>query len=257
METPVKGKLILDDGVYEGEVSNYIPHGKGKKTLSDGSVYEGDWADGYPNGKGIYLYACGHIYKGDFSGGAMTGKGKIKYVDDGVSSYEGDFNDGKPHGTGKMIFSDGNICEGEFTNGVPCGKSRWTFPKGLSLEDDEDEAESEPSEPEEDKEESKPSDPYSDSTDRADTDDYDFVINNAGEIMLVIYKREDKADHKKAKFLFDGSSEITLIRNSDMFIQFEINPETAEYVKKNKIILVNEIDDEGNTVDIYEAPIEI
>jgi len=252
METPAKGKLILDDGVYEGEVSNYIPHGKGKKTLTDGSVYEGDWADGYPNGKGIYLYACGHIYKGDFSGGAMTGKGKIKYVDDGVSSYEGDFDDGKPHGTGKMIFSDGNICEGEFTNGVPCGKSRWTFPKGLSLEEDEDETESESSEPEEDKTNSEASKINFDSADPADTDDYDIVVNKQDEIMIVMYAREGNPSSPKAYRTAD--KDILLKRNENDFILFDtLSPDSYEYFTKVSTILVNEIDKEGVTVNIYDA----
>ncbi|MCL2186503.1 MAG: hypothetical protein FWB86_11755 [Treponema sp.] len=251
METPIKGKLILEDSVYEGDVVNYMPHGKGKKTFNDGSAYDGDWENGVPNGKGIFLFACGHIYKGDFSDGALTGKGKMKYADDGVCSYEGDYLDGKPHGVGKMIFSDGNICEGEFADGVPCGQSHWTFPKGLDIEDDENESqEEEPSSSGESSEESSEINLAA----PVDTDDYDVVVNAQNEIMIVMYAREGNPDSPQAYRTADG--DVILQRNkNDLIIIDTLTPETFEYFKKVSTILVNEIDNDGLTVNIYDVSI--
>ena len=44
---PYKGKITGKDGiVYEGDVVNGIPHGKGKVTLADGRTKEGIWKNG-------------------------------------------------------------------------------------------------------------------------------------------------------------------------------------------------------------------
>jgi len=235
-----KEKLTYENGaVYEGDVVDGQPHGKGKKTLDDTSAYEGDWIDGLPHGKGIFLYSIG-VYKGDFVNGEMTGKGKMKYADDGVSSYEGDFVNGKPHGIGKMIFNTGNICEGEFADGVPCGKSHWIFPKGLDIEDDE--AESEASESDDD------------SIAPVDPDDYDVVVNAADEIMIVIYARE--GDPLSPQAFRTADKDILLKRNQNDLILFDSLPEESfEYFTKVSTIMVNEIDNDGLSVNVYDAPL--
>ena len=53
--TPVKGKLELPEGaVYEGNLIDGVPNGKGKVTKADGLVvYEGDWADANMHGAGL------------------------------------------------------------------------------------------------------------------------------------------------------------------------------------------------------------
>jgi len=246
METPIKGKLILDDGVYEGDVVNYIPHGRGKKTFTEGSVYEGDWTDGSPDGKGIFLLSCGHIYKGDFSNGKMTGKGKMKYVDDGVCSYEGDYVDGKPHGIGKMTFADGNICEGEFTNGVPCGKTHWTFPKGLPIEKNET--------GEENNAVSETVKPDNDFSDSVDPNDYDVIINAKNEVMIVMYAREGQPSSPRA--YRTENKDILLKRGENDAILFDSLPEESfEPFTKISTVLLNEIDNDGNTIHIYDVPL--
>jgi hypothetical protein len=47
-------KITYSYGVYEGDVVNGEPHGRGKMKYSDGHVYEGDcdWENGAENGKG-------------------------------------------------------------------------------------------------------------------------------------------------------------------------------------------------------------
>lgn len=50
-------KTTLPDGrVYEGEVLDGRPHGKGKLTYADGGSYEGEWLGGEPHGKGKVIY---------------------------------------------------------------------------------------------------------------------------------------------------------------------------------------------------------
>jgi len=44
---PYKGKVIGKNGiVYEGDVVNGIPHGRGKVTYADGRTKEGNWKNG-------------------------------------------------------------------------------------------------------------------------------------------------------------------------------------------------------------------
>jgi len=51
--TGVNKKTYPNGDVYEGNLKDDQPHGKGKMTyIEDGRVYEGDWVDGKRNGKG-------------------------------------------------------------------------------------------------------------------------------------------------------------------------------------------------------------
>jgi len=70
MET---GKLTLQGGgVYEGELVNGKPHGKGKFTGPLFDVYEGDFVDGKWNGKGKYTFPGTFVYEGDFTDGKIV-----------------------------------------------------------------------------------------------------------------------------------------------------------------------------------------
>ena len=61
--------LKLDDGsLYEGEVVDGKPHGKGKQILTNGSIYEGDFADGKRHGKGKMAYP-GRVEEGEWKDG--------------------------------------------------------------------------------------------------------------------------------------------------------------------------------------------
>ena len=86
-----KEKLTLLGGtIYEGEVVNGKPHGKGKKTEPSGIgvVEEGDWESDELHGKGKLSYKDGTVYEGDFVHGRPNGKGTITYADGRI--YEGD-----------------------------------------------------------------------------------------------------------------------------------------------------------------------
>jgi len=151
---PVKRKLTLEGGsVYEGDIVNGKPHGKGKITtknrqLQDETVYEGDFVDGKPHGKGIkttfdlslpfVARDVDKVYEGDFVDGKFTGKGKMKHHDD---VFEGNFVDDKPYGKVKLTYKDGIVYEGNVVEKFHCspsrtGKGKTIYPNGNVYEGD-------------------------------------------------------------------------------------------------------------------------
>jgi len=120
------GIYVYPNGIiYEGELLNGIPDGKGKTigTLNatkhdqenplDGS-YVGEFKNGNYHGYGILKNSC-VVYKGTFKNGLIHGHGKIVYSDDGpyVDSYEGKCYNGNFHGHGTYMYSNGAVFEGE------------------------------------------------------------------------------------------------------------------------------------------------
>jgi hypothetical protein len=126
--SPAKGKLTFDDGVYEGEIVNGKPRGKGKFIFNDGAVYEGDFVNGLQHGKGKMTYPDGAIYEGGYKDGQQHGKGKYKWPDG--EGYEGDYVNGKCHGTGKYTYANGQVYEGDYVENIRHGKGKKTYPDG-------------------------------------------------------------------------------------------------------------------------------
>jgi hypothetical protein len=107
MKKLIEKKIIVDGGVYHGEVKNDLPHGKGifiKKNYR----YEGEYKDGIKEGHG-------KSYAGD----------KIFYT-----IYEGKFKKGNFHGFGTMTGSDGSSYKGEHKEGRPNGQGTGNNKKG-------------------------------------------------------------------------------------------------------------------------------
>jgi len=134
-----KEKITLEDGsVYEGELVNGVPHGKGKCTSSTGGgiviVYEGDWVEAKRTGKGKQTFSNGNVFEGDFVDDKLHGKGKQTYCDGDV--YEGDFVDDKLQGKGKITLHDGGVYEGDFVDGKLHGKGKKTYKDGKVEEGD-------------------------------------------------------------------------------------------------------------------------
>jgi|GEM_PF-265577 len=124
-------------------------------------------------------------------------------------------------------------------------RRRRIFPKGLDIEDDEEEA---------NEETDSGSESEDDLNDPIDPDDYDVVVNAQDEIMIVMYEREGEPSSPQAFRTADG--DILLKRNQDSLILFDsLPPETFEYFTKVSTILVNEIDDEGLSVHVYDTPL--
>jgi len=56
-----KGAIV---SVYEGDMLNGKPHGKGSYHFADGDHYAGEWNDGLRHGNGIHTYKDGHRKEG-------------------------------------------------------------------------------------------------------------------------------------------------------------------------------------------------
>jgi hypothetical protein len=138
-------RLKLADGsLYEGQIKNNMPHGKGVQTYSNEDNnpkffkrYEGEWRDGIPDGDGKAYLSSGTYYKGKWKNGDMHGQGSMIYFNgarfdgrfeygdafngffrykDG-SHYLGDMKDGYPHGKGRRTELDGSYYETIFDKG--------------------------------------------------------------------------------------------------------------------------------------------
>ena len=154
IENEQKGELLLlnenterYDKIYIGELSHYIPHGKGimykinicptKEDISKISnnkyllnemknnnkrkYYCGDFSEGKFHGNGILYYnQDGRYYIGEFRKNLRHGKGK--YYENNRLMYEGEFKEDEYDGKGKLNYVTGGSFEGEFTKGKRIGE---------------------------------------------------------------------------------------------------------------------------------------
>lgn len=111
-----QGKLLWPNGdTFEGELVNDAMH-KGIFKDAMGGVYEGEFSDSLYHGKGIYTSAEDNRYEGEFVKGDFTGRGRITTA--AGDHYEGDVVDWSYHGQGILTDADGNIYTGAFEYGV-------------------------------------------------------------------------------------------------------------------------------------------
>jgi len=129
-----KGKITSKDWVYEGELKNGMADGKGKLTAFDGSSYEGEFKNDKYNGKGRLNYGNGSFYEGEFKDGQFNGKGKIVGANGIV--YEGDFKEGKADGKGKYVKANGDVYVGEMKNDKIHGRGKLVYANGSVYEGD-------------------------------------------------------------------------------------------------------------------------
>jgi hypothetical protein len=88
---------------------------KKKQKSENGDIYEGELLNGRPNGKGKMTYT--DFYPEDLcEGGNISGY----TLADGYV-YEGDFVNGKMHGIGKKTYQSGKVEEGRWVNGIFVG----------------------------------------------------------------------------------------------------------------------------------------
>ncbi|MCL2186335.1 MAG: Fe-S cluster assembly protein IscX [Treponema sp.] len=127
-------KLTLEDGsVYEGEIADGKPHGKGKLIRANGEIYEGDFKSGKYHGKGKLIYADGEVFDGFWGQTATSG---IRQHAKAGDIYEGDFSDSQRYGTGKFTFAEGDVYEGGIYGGRFQDKGKMTYANGDVYEGD-------------------------------------------------------------------------------------------------------------------------
>lgn len=79
--------------LYEGEMQNGSPHGKGVMSFREGEKYVGGLRNGRPDGQGVLETAEG-------------------------DRFEGEFKDGRPHGRGVLTTAEGFRYEGTWSEGM-------------------------------------------------------------------------------------------------------------------------------------------
>ena len=140
----VFGRTFFPNGdIYEGEMKDSVPNGKGKLIFKNGESYEGDFKMGEMSGKGTFIFEDKTEYSGGIENGIFNGKGKMKwengteYIGNFVDSslcgigtitniqkekYEGTFDKNEFNGQGIYYFSNGDEYEGKFEYGIKRGK---------------------------------------------------------------------------------------------------------------------------------------
>ena len=102
-----------------------MPETPNKVCYDNGNVYEGELKNIRPNGKGKMIYNRAHCFK-EYNGHWENGKqhaeyGKMIYRSGDI--HEGSWRDGKPHGEGRVIYPNGTIFEANWSN----GRLQWTL----------------------------------------------------------------------------------------------------------------------------------
>ncbi len=146
-----KGTLQLEDGMYEGDIVNNLPHGQGTITYTMGDIYKGSWMNGkregygrtdynndddlyyyegnyqndQRNGHGIMVWKDGKRYEGDWKDGAIHGQGI--WLMTGGYRYEGSFENNEMSGWGVLVWKDGRRYQGYFANSQINGKGKLYY----------------------------------------------------------------------------------------------------------------------------------
>ena len=102
----------LNEGTYEGEMKNGLPHGLGWIVFNRGLSYKGEFKNGLPNGQGKETYNNGTAYTGHLKDGKRHGFGMMIFYDG--RKYEGEWKDGWTNGKGTYTKHDGTVIEGDF-----------------------------------------------------------------------------------------------------------------------------------------------
>mmetsp|Transcript_4605 Transcript_4605/g.16207 ORF Transcript_4605/g.16207 Transcript_4605/m.16207 type:complete len:106 (+) Transcript_4605:109-426(+) len=100
------GKLVEDEGTYEGALEGGVPSGNGTVHLICGIHYSGEFKDGRRHGSGEQTIGApatniGATYKGQFRSNYMHGAGALEW--DGGITYSGDFIADQISGSGKHV----------------------------------------------------------------------------------------------------------------------------------------------------------
>ncbi len=118
----------LPEGLYYGDVSNSLPHGKGVLKLKGGNLYRGKFKSGYMHGKGVFEWTNGNRYEGNYCEGKRHGKGTYTWANG--AEYKGDYKSGLREGKGRLDLPNGKRFTGEFIGGKRHGQGVLKHPDG-------------------------------------------------------------------------------------------------------------------------------
>lgn len=131
-------QIQLPNGnLYEGEMHNDVPHGKGTLNYKQPNEkkcerYEGDFVNGVPHGLGKMFWTDGSIFEGAFETDNVQGHGiKIWCIGKQDRNYVGEWKNGQMDGQGTMISVNKEtkwkmIYEGEWKNDQMDGQGTIT-----------------------------------------------------------------------------------------------------------------------------------
>ncbi|KAF0756907.1 radial spoke head 10 B-like, partial [Aphis craccivora] len=136
------GRLCLDGGdIYEGQLNDGIPEGRGVIKWLDGSWYRGEFLKGLRHGRGLHV-SCEdgrRWYSGEWANGKRNGRGETSCCvgqPDGALNYSGDWVDGRPHGSGTASWPDGTQYTGGWADGRQHGRGKTVWPNDHVYEGD-------------------------------------------------------------------------------------------------------------------------
>ena len=125
----IYGRIFFPNGdIYEGEMKNSLPDGKGKISYSNGEIYEGDFKQGEMTGKGIYTFSDRTQYIGDMEKGFFKGYGKMKW--NNGTEYTGSFSESTLNGKGIIINMQNEKYDGMFEKNEFNGKGTYYYNNG-------------------------------------------------------------------------------------------------------------------------------
>lgn len=141
------GRIVHDEGHYEGEWKDSNRNGEGTQTWNNGNKYSGRWHDDKMNGDGTFywpsgkkfigsflndslcdgklIFPSGAFYEGDFKSWYIGGKGRFTYSD-GSTRYEGGFLKGEFHGSGGILYQGKDVFKVEYYQGEQRLKQKQT-----------------------------------------------------------------------------------------------------------------------------------
>lgn len=110
--------------IYQGELRDNLPDGRGIWVWANGARYEGGWRHGLRSGRGRLLDARGE-YDGMWREDRRNGVGMQREGE--TSIYRGTWQDDRRHGPGIETFSNGVSIQGNFVDNQPQGRVIYTF----------------------------------------------------------------------------------------------------------------------------------
>ncbi|MBR4226395.1 MAG: hypothetical protein IKR86_06450 [Candidatus Methanomethylophilaceae archaeon] len=128
---------ILDQGRYEGPTRDGVPHGVGSFFWPDGTLYEGEFSDGVIEGRGRKTY-FDRVYEGDFHNNLREGRGKLIFRNGDVSEgeFKGDMRDGVLHDSCRDDDLRAYTYDGEYANDERQGRGEFRYSDGETYRGD-------------------------------------------------------------------------------------------------------------------------